>query len=58
MLREIENRDEENNSNTITAITGCMVRKTGLAKKYIPENLTDDSKKRKTAKKIDFLETS
>lgn len=55
ILREIEQSDEKNKTQTVTAITGCMVRKTWLAKKYIPEQLKDTSKKRKTAKKIDLL---
>ncbi len=57
ILREIKNRDSESGNNTITGITGCMVRKTGIAKKYIPEEYISPHKKRKTAKKIDYLET-
>jgi len=34
-----------------------MVRKTGIAKQYIPEQLLDTSKKRKTAKQIDYLKS-
>jgi len=58
ILREIEKRNEEKEENkkVITGITGCMVRKSWVAKKYIPEELRDTSKKRKTAKKIDLLE--
>jgi len=57
MLREIEKRDNENNTKTIAGITGCMVRRTGIAKKYIPEQYLSTKKKRKTAKKIDYLKT-
>jgi len=57
ILREIEKRDQESWNNTITWITWCMVRKTGIAKKYIPEQYLSTHKKRKTAKKIDYIET-
>jgi len=57
ILREIKNRDSENWKSTITGITGCMVRKTGIAKKYIPEEYLSPHKKRKTAKKIDYIST-
>lgn len=56
ILREIFKRDEISWSKTITGITGCMVRKTGIAKKYIPNKYVSTHKKRKTAKKIDYLE--
>lgn len=59
MLREIEKENEvriqEWNSKILTWVTGCMVKKTGLAKKYIPDELRDKNKKRKTAKVIDYL---
>jgi len=55
MLREISKRDELSGKNTITWITWCMVRKTGIAKKYIPEQYISPHRKRKTAKKIDYL---
>lgn len=57
MLREIEklNNTRQENNKIIAWITGCMVRKTGIAKRYIPEDLLDTSKKRKTAKKIDYI---
>lgn len=32
-----------------------MVRKTGMAKRYIPENFLENTTKRKTAKKIDYI---
>ncbi len=55
MLREIEKlnilRKKEWKNSIVTGITGCMVRKTGIAKKY----LKSERKKRKTAKKIDLL---
>jgi len=57
MLREIQKRNEESWKTTIAGITGCMVRKTGIAKKYIPEEYLSTHKKRKTAKKIDYLES-
>jgi tRNA A37 methylthiotransferase MiaB len=51
----------------LIAITGCMVRKTGIAKKYLLETLpnpllqgdvkSQKSKKRKTAKKIEYLDS-
>jgi len=56
ILRDIKTRDENTGKTTITGITGCMVRKTGIAKKYIPEQYLSTHKKRKTAKKIDYLE--
>ena len=58
MLRDIEVKNETRTQKILTGVTGCMVRKTGVAKQYIPKELKDTSKKRKTAKKIDYLETS
>lgn len=55
IIREIKKNDAEKKKKTLIAITGCMTRKTGIAKKYIPENYIDTSKKRKTAKKIEYL---
>lgn len=55
MLREIEKRKKKDGKKIISGITGCMVRKTWIAKRYIPENKLDTSRKRKTAKKIDFI---
>ncbi len=57
ILRDIKQRDLDSGKNTITWITGCMVRKTGIAKKYIPQEYLSTHKKRKTAKKIDYLES-
>lgn len=61
MLREIENLNIERRENWArseikTGITGCMVRKTGIAKKYIPEQYLSTHKKRKTAKNIDYID--
>lgn len=61
MLRDIEVKNIERKliwqQKIITWVTGCMVRKTGIARSYIPEKYLDTSKKRKTAKKIDYLDT-
>lgn len=60
MLRDVEVKNralsEKWEPKIITWVTWCMVRKTGVAKSYIPQELLDTSKKRKTAKKIDYLE--
>lgn len=55
MIREIKKRDTEKSKKTLCAITGCMVRKTWIAKRHIPEEKLDTNKKRKTAKQIDYL---
>ncbi len=57
ILREIgkinKDREEAWNKNfIISGVTGCMVRKTGMAKKYLGNKLHI----RKKAKKIEFLE--
>lgn len=57
MIREIEKLNKNRENKILTSITGCMVRKTWIAKRYIPEEKLDTSKKRKTAKKIDYLES-
>ncbi len=49
-------RETTGKGKILTGITGCMVRKTWMAKRYIPEELQDNNKKRKTAKKIDYLD--
>lgn len=56
MLREIEKLNKKRKNKIIAGITGCMVRKTWIAKRYIPEEYLDTSRKRKTAKKIDYIE--
>lgn len=70
MIREIEKlnakylsqlpptKKDEATKKILVAITGCMVRKTGIAKRYIPEEKLERGKKRKTAKKIDYLKNS
>jgi len=56
ILREIEKSNEETGKTTLCAVTWCMVRKTGIAKKYIPDAYISTKKKRKTAKKIDYIQ--
>ncbi|MDD5770096.1 MAG: MiaB/RimO family radical SAM methylthiotransferase [Candidatus Gracilibacteria bacterium] len=51
LLREIEELNKDRKNKIITGITGCMVRKTGLNKKYLKEDL-----ERNKAKNIEYLE--
>jgi hypothetical protein len=55
MSHEIEKLNEERVQNglapIVIGITGCMVRKTGLHKKYLSENI-----ERNKAKKIEYIE--
>ena len=51
MLQEIKKSDKKTGENTLCGITGCMVRKTGIAKKHLDE----DIKRHKTSK-IELLE--
>lgn len=59
MLREIEKindlRKEQGKNLILSWITGCMVRKTGIAQRYIPEKYFIPGEKRKTAKQIDYI---
>ena len=50
ILQEIKKYDKQHKKNTICGITGCMVRKTGIAKKYLSEGT-----ERKRTKKIELL---
>ena len=49
--KENKKRSKENKQAIKIGITGCMVRKTGLAKRYLDENI-----ERKRAKKIELIE--
>ena len=52
MLQEIYKYNTSNNSNIISWLTGCMVRKTWVAWKYLEED-----KKREAAKKIEYIDS-
>jgi len=51
MLQEIKKSDIQTAKNTIVGVTGCMVRKTWLAKKYLDEDI-----RRKKTSKIELIE--
>lgn len=56
MLNEIKKENKKRPENPIkTLITGCMVRKSGLNKKYLEENIERDKNK---AKKIQLVENT
>ena len=52
---EIEKLNIQRKVPIIAGITGCMVRKTGLAKRYLIEKNQEISETKKTAKKIELL---
>lgn len=63
LLREIDNinihrQKEWKRRNIVSWISGCMVRKTWIAKKYLERIEWFDSDTKKTAKKIQLLENS
>ncbi|MCH8518218.1 radical SAM protein [Candidatus Gracilibacteria bacterium] len=51
MIQEIKKHDKDKKEKTLVGITGCMVRKTGIAKRYLESDV------RKKIQKIEFLET-
>lgn len=55
MLHEIEKYNQQRENPIIAGITGCMVRKTGLAKRYIEKKDSSLLELKKTAKKIQLL---
>ena len=52
MLQEVYKYNTLHNSHIVTWLTWCMVRKTGVASKYL-----DPTEKREAAKKIEYLES-
>ena len=52
MLQEVHKYNIQNEAHIISWLTGCMVRKTWVAKKYLSEQ-----KKRITAKKIEYIDS-
>lgn len=59
-IREIEKLNKERRKSKSRedikiGVTGCMVRKTGIAKRYLENSHKEVIEKRKTAKKIDYL---
>ena len=55
MLHEIEKLNQIREKKIIAGITGCMVRKTGLAKRYILQKNESLAEQRKKASKIELL---
>jgi tRNA A37 methylthiotransferase MiaB/5'(3')-deoxyribonucleotidase len=55
MLHEIEKYNEIHEKKIIAGITGCMVRKTWLAKRYIEKKVREPWEMKKKAKKIELL---
>lgn len=55
MLHEIEKLNQMREKKIIAGITGCMVRKTGLAKRYIIQKNETLAEQRKKASKIELL---
>jgi len=54
LIRDIKKEIEANWKNVIIGITGCMIRKTWMNKKYLEEDITRDKNK---AKKINLLKS-
>jgi len=54
LIRDIKKESEANWKNVIVGITGCMVRKTWMNKKYLEEDLWRD---KNNAKKINLLKS-
>ncbi|MDQ7009442.1 MAG: MiaB/RimO family radical SAM methylthiotransferase, partial [Candidatus Gracilibacteria bacterium] len=52
LIKDIKKESEINGKNVIVGITGCMVRKTGINKKYLEEGI---KRKKDNAKKINLL---
>ncbi len=55
MLHEIEKLNQIREKKIIAGITGCMVRKTGLAKRYILQKNESLAEQKKKATKIELL---
>lgn len=52
MIQEIHKHNVKNSQNIICGLTWCMVRKTWLAQKYLPQET-----KREAAKKIEYIDS-
>ena len=50
MIEEIHRHNKKSDHKKVIGLTGCMVRKTGLSKKYLAFDY------KKTVKKIELLE--
>jgi tRNA-2-methylthio-N6-dimethylallyladenosine synthase len=56
MMNEIAKEFEKTGKRIITGITGCMIRKTGINKKYFQE-IEERKKEKERAKKIEYLDS-